>query len=291
MKIELSQGGKKLDFFDELYNRAKEKTDELSARMDKNFKQYKGTSALAEGVDALQIRNVTYELIESQVTSYIPNPSVSPKVSSEKGERNAKSIETLLKNKRDELPFEKMNDMDERYSPIYGGSVWLIEWDNSITTHSTVGDVKVTCISPKRFVGQPDVYEVADMEYCFIDFETTKEEIERKYNVSYDVAQNTESKDGGDDDGTATLHVCYYRDDERRICQYVWSGDIELVDIEDYYSRKIQRCTVCGKRREICTCEKPKFELIDDTEETLDHDITLTDGTVLPAESVMMKDG
>ena len=32
--------------------------------------------------------------------------------------------------------------------------------------------------------------------------------------------------------------ACYYKDEKDRICQYIWSGDTELRDIEDYYSRK-----------------------------------------------------
>jgi len=291
MKI-TAVNGDKLSFFEDLYERAKSKSDEQNAKMQKYLSQYKGSTEIdGDGAkNATQVRNITYELIESQVTGYIPTPSVTPKMSSEKNTRCAKSIETLLKNKRDELPFEKMNDIDERYSPIYGGSVWLIEWDNSIKTHSTVGDVRISCISPRKFIGQPNVYSVSDMEYCFIDFETTKEDIERKYGVSYEEAQETES-DENDDDGTATLHVCYYRDENRRICQYIWSGENELVDIEDYYSRKVKKCKKCGKREEICECDKPEIEILSDEYETLDADVALSDGSVIPAYSPMIRDG
>lgn len=193
MKIDLN-GNTKLSFFKDLYDDARANSDVLYEKLKQHLEQYKGSPKIdGSEVDASQVRNVTYELVESQVTSYLPNPSVSPKMWSEQNERNAKSIETLLQNKRNELPFEKLNDMDERFNPIYGGSVWLIEWDNSITTHNTVGDVRISCLSPQRFTGQPSIYDIKDMEYCFIQFETTKEEIVRKYGVTFDVADDRRS--------------------------------------------------------------------------------------------------
>lgn len=282
----------KLQFFKDLFENAKGQQSALRDDFDKWSKQYKGDLTI-DGSDepALTGRNITYELIESQFSSYLPSTAVTPEVYSERNDRNAKSIERLLKNKRNQLPFEKMNDIDERYSPIYGGSIWLVEWDNSIKTHNTVGDVKITCWSPSHFVGQPCIYDIDDMEYCFITFETTKEDLVRKYGVSIDVADDTESENGGETDETATVNVCYYKNDEDKICQYIWSGDTELQDIEDYYSRKVYVCKNCGRRKELCTCDKPDYELQDDEYEELDHDIVLSDGSVIPAASPVMKDG
>ena len=282
----------KLQFFKDLFENAKGQQSALRDDFNKWSKQYKGDLTI-DGSDepALTGRNITYELIESQFSSYLPSTAVTPEVYSERNDRNAKSIERLLKNKRNQLPFEKMNDIDERYSPIYGGSIWLVEWDNSIKTHNTVGDVKITCLSPSHFVGQPCIYDIDDMEYCFITFETTKEDLVRKYGVPIDVADDTESENGGETDETATVNVCYYKNDEDKICQYIWSGDTELQDIEDYYSRKVYVCKNCGRRKELCTCDKPDYELQDDEYEELDHDIVLSDGSVIPAASPVIKDG
>lgn len=283
----------KLQFFKDLFADARGQQSAMLEDFDKWRSQYKGDLNI-DGSDepAKTGRNITYELIESQFSSYLPTSAVTPEVYSEKNDRNAKSVERLLKNKRNKLPFEKMNDIDERYSPIYGGSIWLVEWDNSIKTHNTVGDVKISCWSPSHFVAQPHIYDIDDMEYCFITFETTKEDLVRKYGVSVEVAEDTESEEnGGDTDETATVNICYYKNDEDKICQYIWSGDTELQDIEDYYSRKVYVCKHCGKRKELCTCDKPKFELQDDEYEELDHDILLSDGSVIPAASPVMKDG
>ena len=282
----------KLQFFKDLFENARGQQAALRDDFEKWSKQYKG-DLIIDGSDepALTGRNITYELIESQFSSYLPSTAVTPEIYSERNDRNAKSVERLLKNKRNQLPFEKMNDIDERYSPIYGGSIWLVEWDNSIKTHNTVGDVKITCWSPSHFVGQPCIYDIDDMEYCFITFETTKEDLVRKYGVSIDVADDTESENGGETDETATVNVCYYKNDEDKICQYIWSGDTELQDIEDYYSRKVYVCKNCGRRKELCTCDKPDYELQDDEYEELDHDIVLSDGSVIPAASPVMKGG
>ena len=290
MKIDL-QGRTKLAYFQDLYNEARTFSDEMYEKLDQHLKQYKGDKKIdGSETEATQVRNITYELVESQVTSYLPSPAVTAKMYSEKNERNAKSIETLLSNKRDELPFEKLNDIDERFNPVYGGSVWLVEWDNSITTHNTVGDIKITCVSPPKFTGQPNIFEVKDMEYCFIQFETTKDEIVRKYGVRPEVADETESDESADDK-TATLYICYYKNDKDKVCQYIWSADTELLDIEDYYARKRYVCKRCGKRKEICTCEYAKYELQNEEYEEVDRDIVLSDGGVIPAMSTIIRDG
>ncbi|MBR0443459.1 MAG: hypothetical protein IIX15_03875 [Clostridia bacterium] len=291
MRIEYEGEGGKLAFFKQLYEESKAASDEEYELLDRHLEQYRGSAKIdGSDVEAKMVRNITYELIESQVTGYIPNPSVSPKMWSERNERNARSVEVLLRNLRDDLPYEAMNDMDERYSPIYGGSIWLVEWDNSIVTHNTVGGVKLSCLSPKHFVGQPNIYNVSDMEYCFITFETTKEDIERRYGVRPEVAEEA-SSDEYADDHTATLYVCYYKNEEDKICQYIWSADTEILDIDDYYARKRSYCKVCGKREELCNCEKPKTYLVNEEFEEPIRDILCSDGSVIPAMSEVIRDG
>ena len=287
-------GSSRLAFFKELYQEAESVMSENYEALDKWFEQYKGTNEIdGSQVTADIVRNITYELIETQVTGYLPTPAVEPRRYSEKHLRNAKSIERLLCMTRNRLPFEEMNDIDERYTYIYGGSVWLIEWDESITTHNTVGDVKISCISPKNFVGQPNIYRVDDMEYCFVKFETTKEDILRRYGASEQQLDEVESEDGIYDK-TATLYVCYYKNEEDKICQFIWSGDAVLLDIEDYYSRKRYVCKKCGKRKEVCMCEDNSdsdYEMLNADSEELQKDIPLSDGSVIPAKSTVFKDG
>lgn len=291
----LVEGKNKLDFFKELKASAEMAQGELIKNLDKWYEQYKGSPKIDGGAkDATAVRNISYELVESQVSGYIPMASVRPKVWSEKSERNAKNIETLLNNLRDIKPYEKMNDIDERYAPIYGGSIRLTEWDNSIITHDTVGEIETSMWSPKRFIGQPNIHIVDDMEYYFIVFDTTKEDIVRKYGVSEAVAQTAAEETLGSDNvksETAEVTICFYKNEDDKCCLYVWAGETELSDIDNYNGRKRYICKKCGKRKEICECEKPKYEMLNEEYEELDHDVVLSDGTVIPAMSEVIKDG
>lgn len=282
---------KRLEFFKELYDEARAALSEDFEALDRHYNQYKGDPAIdpkpgeeTTPEPATVVRNITYELIESQITTYVPTPKCEPVTRSERGVYCAMGAERLLRTLRDRLPCEELNDLDERYTPIYGASIWLVEWDESIRSHNTVGGVKLTVISPKHFVPQPYVYNLDDCEYLFLSFTTTKEDLERKYGVSLEVAEET-ANDENADDKTATLYVCYFKNDDDEICQYIWSGDVELLYTDNYYSRKRRICKKCGKREELCECEDPEYELQDDEYEELDAPITLSDGkTVIPAE-------
>jgi hypothetical protein len=285
------QGGDKLSFFQDLYRDARGKLEEAFSRLDQHYEQYKGSPRIdGSDVEAKVVRNITYELIESQITGYIPNASVSPQMISEKNIRNAKSIEKLMSNIADKCNFTALNDMDERYTYIYGGSIFLVEWDNSIRSHSTIGDIKVTNISPKKFTPQPNLFDINDMEYCFVEFETTKEDIVRKYGVEPSIAEDAADEEG-EDDNTATIYVCYYKDDNGNVCEYVWSGDTELLDMDDFYSRKTKVCKKCGKKEGLCTCEKSKFELQSEEYEELTRDVVIEGKVIVPMYSEVVKDG
>lgn len=295
MRIEARGELDRLDFFQSLYDDARAAADVYYEKLDKWLDQYKGSPKIdGSAEDATVVRNITYELIESQVSSYIPNPSVSSRVASEKNTRLSRSIESLLKAKRDELPFEVMNDLDERFNPIYGGSVWLVEWDDSIRTHNSIGDIKVSCIAPKAFVGEPNIYDVRDMDYCFISFETTKDDLVRKYGVSYEVADATASDESADDN-SATVYICYYKNELDRVCQFIWSDQQVLRDVDDYFARKRKVCKVCGEREELCRCKeegrKPKYVTESEEYETLDAPVVRSDGRIIPIMSQVIRDG
>lgn len=296
MRIDANTSQDRLDFFQGLLEDARGEMSAYYEMLDRHLAQYKGSKEIdGSNTKASVVRNITYELVESQVSSYIPTPAVTAKVVSEKNSRLAKSIETLCKNKRNELPFERMNDLDERYNPIYGGSVWLIEWDDSLKTPSSEGDVRIACLSPKSFIGEPNIFEISDMDYCFISFETTKDDLVRKYGASYSEADEAGSEKGSANDNSATVYVCYYKDDDDRICQFIWSDNVVLKDVDDYFGRKVNICRHCGKRESACHCEedgkKPSFKAESDKYEIPDIPIPLSDGTVIPIMSEVIEDG
>jgi hypothetical protein len=98
--------------------------------------------------EATHVRNIIAENIESEVDSNIPQPKVTAR--RKKDEKLAALIENLIRNELDRIPFEEINDMMERTVPIQGGGLFIVEWDNTLRTHTTVGEVVVSPIHPKQ---------------------------------------------------------------------------------------------------------------------------------------------
>lgn len=296
MKIDRTN---KAEFFSALYESARcasaAAQDELALYME----QYRGSDRIdGSNERACAVRNITYELIESQVSSELPAPHVEPMRYSERHSRNARSIEWLCTRIRDELPFERLNDIDERYSTIYGGSIWLAEWDDSLQSYGERGGVRVSCISPRDFIGQPNIPEIEDMEYCFLRFVTTRDELPRRYGISEALAEaaETDCTRGEDreltrEDDTVTVIVCFYRDEEGEIGRYAWSGGAQLCDQPRYYHRRRRVCRRCGRPHDACMCEHPQIETEEVNAERLTHDIRLSDGSVIGAWSPAVDDG
>lgn len=196
------------------------------------------------------VRNITFENIESQVSSSIPQPKVTPR--RKKDEHLADVIEHFLRNELDRLPFEAINDLAERTVPIQGGAGFLVEWDNTKRTSTTVGEVDVTLIHPRQFGPQPAVYtSIGDMDYFIVKVPTTKGTIERRYGVTIEDDGESEpdvrSNYGETSEENLTLYLGYALNDHGGIDRYAWVNDTELEDLKDYQARRQPVCRACGK--------------------------------------------
>lgn len=121
----------------------------------------------ARKTETPHVRNLAAEMIESQVDSNIPQPKVTPR--RKQDEWRAKLIEDMLRNELDRLPFEQINDIQERTVPIQGGAAYLVEWDNAKRTQSTIGEINVSALHPRQIVPQDGVYTgIEDMDYIFL---------------------------------------------------------------------------------------------------------------------------
>ena len=119
----------RLDFFRALYENAKNAYSDALDGFDRNMRQYRGSTEIDGGKEnAVTVRNITYELIESQINANIPQPKIDTEEYSDENAHLSESIEALLRAERNKLPFEEMNDLDERFTYVYGGSVWLSSW-------------------------------------------------------------------------------------------------------------------------------------------------------------------
>ncbi len=287
--MKLTKQTNRLAHFKELYQRSKDKHAPLYEQLLRHRAQYKGSRAIDRShTEASVVRNITYELIESQVSTLIPTPAVEAKVYTEGNERCAKAIEHLCSSLRRELPFEKLNDIDERYTYIYGGSVWFVEWDAEGGKDGRDGTVRISCLSPLDFIPEPGVYELEDMEYCFLRFETTYAELSRRYGVSPDRFPSRGEE--GDDGDTVEMILAFWRGEEGYINAFAFAEDVVLLDVEDYYARKGEKCTVCGKPVALCACPHPHFSLLSEEEEFLTEDVALTGGGIIPALSPAIDD-
>ena len=274
----------RLERFKELYSSALLSAEVNHERMDRNMNQYLGSDEIDGGERASIVRNITYELIESEVTADIPLPKVDSSCYSEEREKNARAIERLASAIRSRLPFDEMNDRDERYTYVLGGSVFYVEWDSEDKNGGGEGGVRVHLLSPKSFIPQPTVAEVQDMDYCFLRFTTTRGELSARYGIDGDKTLSAEYAYLADTDDplgdAVNIVVAFYKDESGRVGKFVFSGELVLSDLPNYYKRKTTVCQKCGKEISLCGCEKPTPRLVD-----LDCErITLEDGREISLE-------
>ena len=268
MRIENKSKALKLEFFKTLYQCAENAYAPKLEAFERAMRQYKGSTEI-DGSDetAITVRNITYEIVESQVSSDIPSPKADATSYSEKRGRNATSIERLCRSIRSKLPFDEMNDIDERYTYVYGGSVWYIDWDNTSEYMGEVGGVRIECLSPCDFIPQPSIYDIDDMEYCFLKFVTTKSELTRRYGIPEEQTSlaDFEYEYDGEADASDTVKTvtCFYRDEDGEIGRFIFSGDLVLSDLPRYYMRKQRICLECGEDEDLCRCKEKKVENAD----------------------------
>ena len=286
----------RLDFFKTLYNSAENAHASVLEGFERAMRQYKGDTEIdGSSEPAITVRNITYEIVESQISSDIPSPKADATSYSVRRGRNATSIERLCRSVRDKLPFDEMNDIDERYTYIYGGSVWYADWDNESDYMGEVGGVRVQCISPSDFIPQPGIYTVEDMEYCFLRSTATRADLIRRYEISEDDAElaefDSEYSAGIDASDTARVITCLYRDADGEIGRFIFSGDLVLSDIPKYYMRKRRVCVFCDNEKNSCRCKQKKFKTVNVTHEKLANDILLSSGVIIPGASPVVEEG
>ena len=199
---------------------------------------------------ATNVRNIVYELIESQVDSSIPMPKV--RAIHEDDEDLARKIEKMLENKIKSCNFAVLNDDMERIVPMVGASYFYVQWDQNKGLHSELGDLRVKEIHPKKLIPQPGVIDFEDMDYFFIQEVMTKDNVKRIYGIDVEEAENDQPEATADiknamsNGDIVTTNTAIYRNDHGGIGCYIWVDRVELLDIEDYQSRQLDHCAKCG---------------------------------------------
>ena len=278
------------------------KTQYSSDRNNMNIYQeyYKGTRAVQADPNSGKsptkvsnnVRNIMFELIESQVDSSIPMPKV--RAIHPDDDDLAKKIEKMLENKVKTCNLTVLNDFMERTTPVQGGDYFFVQWDVNAGLHNQVGDLKVTELHPKKLIPQPGVTNFDNMDYFFVQELLTKKSVKRIYGVDVEDTENDqpESKEGitGADVNTdlVTVNTAYYRNDHNGIGVYIWCDTVELLSMEDYQARHLDRCKKCGAVMENGVCpecgSKESVKSNEDYEELIDTITVKVDGSKSPEQ-------
>lgn len=225
---------------------------------------------------ASNVRNICFELIESQIDSNVPLPKVD--ALSDDNEELAKIIEDSLKADMSKLMFENLNDASERLTPIHGMSFFEVLWDNLASKRGYYGDIKVRLLHPKQVIPQPGVSSIQEMDYFFVLSSVTKRYICERYEVSEeDLTSSFDFEGNSSYDDMVTEVVVWYKNRQGRVSRYVFCGDVVLEDIDDYYARRIWRCANCGEPNitssRKCECGFSSFKnVIEATEDIVIRD-------------------
>lgn len=232
-------------------------SDERNA-MQKYTKYYKGDRDIAPSVNsaivnvkkAANVRNIVYELVESQVDSSIPMPKV--RAIHEEDDMLAVRIERLLENMVQNLKLQVLNDSMERVTYVQGGSMFHVQWDSNKGLHSEVGSIVVDDIHPYNVIPQPGVLKLEDMDYFFVQTHMTKRAVKRFYNKDVSDASNDDTEASRNNrtaninDDVVTVNTVYFKNDDGGVGKYVWCDTYELQNFKDYQARQREACAECG---------------------------------------------
>lgn len=268
------------------------------SRMSRREELLEGSHAILDAngqkarKQATHVRNVCFEIVETQVDSNIPQPKVT--AVRQEDEKLAKLVEDMLRNLLDRLPMERLNDEAERISPTQGGYGLLVDWDSQAAGRGWLGELKVSLLHPRKIIPQDGIYQVADMDYIFLKEAQTKRQIKQRYGV--DVSQENETDPdaralgagSNNTDELVTMVTAYYRNREGGVGRIRWVNDTLLEDLEDYQARRVRKCRACGAIGDGVKClycggKSFTEELQED--ETLTEDLVTATGAVIPAES------
>lgn len=237
---------------------------------------------------AKTVYNMAYELIESQIDSSIPAPRVTAKRAADA--KLAAMIEDYLRAMLDELPFEELNDRDERNTYNQGGDYWLVEWDMSRHTHTSRGGLHVEVLHPRQVIPQDGVSELSDMDYFFVQKAVTRKAVKERYGVELPTDGEDDPAVRGADASVAedmvTLTVAYYKNARGGYGRYAFAGDTELEDEPDYQARQLDRCKGCGAvwsagQKKCPACGGAAHEKRREEHEAVTEPILLPDGGVV----------
>lgn len=208
-----------------------------------------------------------------------------------------------------EMDIDNLNDQNERTTPVQGFSIITVGWDPDFSHHLYRGEIKVDNPHPKQLVGQPGVHDIQRMDYFFIMYSMTKEHVKKMYGVELPKTEGEEYPEinyfhagqsaSPEAEEMVTVIVAWHKKDGV-VGKFAWCNDTVLDDKDDFYARRLTRCTKCGAIKyddEQKKCEKlvlvgeefyevcggTRFEEHIEETETLLEGVIQHNGNVIPA--------
>jgi hypothetical protein len=213
------------------------------------------TTSTANRLKANNVHNIVYEFIEAQIDTSIPQPTVRSK---RRGfDELANMIENSAKNDLDEMNIERINDENERITPVQGYSIFEVSWEPDFKHHLYRGEIKVDNRHPKTLIPQPGIYNIQKMDYFFLLSPMTKTQVKQRFKKvisSSDGEQYPEINYFYSDQSTintenerVTVITVYFKDEEDgEYGRFVWCNETVLENLPKFYYRRLEHCVKCG---------------------------------------------
>lgn len=279
------------------FENAKSKYDEQLTRFGEAEKLYDGAHEMV-GSDgpkkarATQVRNLCYEMVESEVDSSVPRPKVT--ALHKEDEKLARKIEAFLLNEAARLPMAEINDRTERETYIYGISYMDVCWDALGGMHETLGAADVKSLSARQIIPQPGIDDLYKMDYFFAVQPMSVEAVKKRYGVSLTHSGEDEKEvrqRGGElieAEDMVSVVSAYYRNENGGVGCYTWCLDEELEDFEDFMSKQQRVCSRCGRvvKGDKCECGSTKWHMEAMETTTIDLPVMTAFGELQPTRMV-----
>ena len=261
----------------DVFNEYQEKFISAEAKIDTNEYDifellYRGSQTTTSNINTNEkrtiaktnvVRNMPYELIESQVNVDIPEPQI---ISKKAGFTDqAKMIQEKIKSDLQYLDADKMADSTERSTYKNGIAVVLLNWNPLKGNHNENGEKEFIDKHPKQFIPQNGIYKLADMDHFFFMGVGTKDYIWHQYGVDVDsepleypevnyiqnerdTSDESYSDDPSYNSDSSLINeiVCIYHDDDNDIGKITWVGSTIVEFLPKYYYPRTMYCKKCG---------------------------------------------
>lgn len=264
--------------FDEIvtkYTMSKSSADIEIVKIPRRQSLYKGEGKIKNKKTGVEVQaechqNITFELIESQISNTVPEPIVTP-LMAEDAQRALQATYYLSQAMKMQDGIA-INDKAERGVLKNGYGWYLIEWDQSKASNSGFGGLKLTYYPAGSVYVQPGIADFKDAEYVFLKNTATCASIKRLYGV--DIPPD------GDGVDVCTIITCYYLNEDGDLARTIFSeNSMALISQDNYFElRRVVRCNECGEvivnlDQPCPTCNSDVFEWAIMDEEIATQDI------------------